>query len=40
MQISRVYGGVEEPQDATCVEARTGYVIRLGGSMLVWKSKL
>ena len=32
--------GVEEPQDATCVKSRTGYVIRLGCSMLVWKSKL
>ena len=32
--------GVEEPQDATCVKSRTGYVIRLSGSQLVWKSKL
>ena len=32
--------GVEDPQDATCVKSRTGYVIRLGGSLLVWKSKL
>ena len=32
--------GVEEPQNATCVKSRTGYVIRLGGSLLVWKLKL
>mmetsp|Transcript_31063 Transcript_31063/g.45455 ORF Transcript_31063/g.45455 Transcript_31063/m.45455 type:complete len:340 (+) Transcript_31063:1620-2639(+) len=32
--------GVEEPSDATCVKSRTGYLIRLGGCPLVWKSKL
>ena len=32
--------GVEEPQDATCVKSRMGYFIRLGGTLLVWKSKL
>ena len=32
--------GVEEPSDPTCVKSRTGYVIRLGGCPLVWKSKL
>ena len=31
---------VKEPQDATCVKPRTGYVFRLGGSLSVWKSKL
>ena len=30
--------GVGEPQDATCVKSRMGYVIRLGGSLLVWKT--
>jgi len=32
--------GVEQPNDATCVKSRTGYLIRLGGCPLVWKSKL
>ena len=31
---------VEDPQDPTCVKSRTGYVIQLGGSLVVWKSKL
>ena len=31
---------VEDPQNPTCVKSRTGYLIQLGGSPVVWKSKL
>jgi len=32
--------GIEEPQDPTSVKSRSGYLIRLGGCPIIWRSKL
>ena len=35
-----VWWGIKEPQDLTCMKACTGYLGRLGGCPIIWRSKL